>query len=116
MQVINATRSTLLATDCEIADSYLARLQGLMGRESLAQGSGLFIVPCSSVHTFFMRFPIDVIFVDRQQRVVGMRAAMTPNRPYAGAWKAHAVVELPAGTIAASATEVGDQLTFDPPR
>jgi uncharacterized membrane protein (UPF0127 family) len=110
VRVTNTTRGTLLAEQCEQARSFLARGRGLMGRQQLSAGAGLLIDPCSSIHTFFMRFPIDVVFVDRAGRVVGLRAAMPPGRPYAGAWRARAVIELPAGVIAVSRTEVGDQL------
>jgi uncharacterized membrane protein (UPF0127 family) len=113
LRITNTTRGTLLADSCSEARSFLARGKGLMGHPGLAPGEGLLIEPCSSVHSFFMRFPIDVVFADRRHRVVGLTAAMAPNRPYAGAWGARYVVELPAGTIAASGTEVGDVLGIE---
>jgi uncharacterized membrane protein (UPF0127 family) len=81
-----------------------------MFRAQFAEGGGLVIEPNSSVHTFWMRFPIDVVFVDRTDRVVGLVPDMPPNRPFAGARGARRTIELPAGTIAASATQLGDQL------
>jgi uncharacterized membrane protein (UPF0127 family) len=113
VRVINQTRASTLATSCEVARSFLARGRGLMGRDRLDPGAGLLIDPCSSIHTFFMRFPIDVVFIDRGRRVVGLHTALPPGRPFAGAWGARAVIELPAGTIADTATGVGDQLLFD---
>lgn len=113
VQVINTTRGVALAERCEVARSFLARGRGLMGRAELAPGAGLLIEPCSSVHSFFMRFPIDVVFVSRQHRVVGLTAAMPPYRPYAGARGARYVVELPAGTIASTGTAVGDLLRIE---
>lgn len=113
LRITNTTRGTLLASSCGAARSFLARGKGLMGHPGLAPGEGLLIEPCSSVHSFFMRFPIDVVFADREHRVVGLTHAMPPNRPYAGAWRARYVVELPAGTIAASGTEVGDLLLVE---
>lgn len=110
--VTNTTRSTILAEQCEQARSFFARGRGLMGRDQLGPGSGLLIDPCSSIHTFFMRFPIDVVFIDRTGRVVGLRAEMPPGKPYAGAWRARAVIELPSGVIVASRTEVGDVLVL----
>ncbi|MFV9503196.1 MAG: DUF192 domain-containing protein [Oscillochloridaceae bacterium umkhey_bin13] len=104
----------MLADSCAEARSFLARGKGLMGHPGLAPGEGLLIDPCSSVHSFFMRFPIDVVFADAQHRVVGLTVAMAPNRPFAGAWRARYVVELPAGTIAATATALGDQLLIEP--
>lgn len=110
VRIRNLTREQVLAERCEVARSFLARGRGLIGRDTLAAGEGLLIRPCSSVHSFFMRFPIDVVFVDRHDRVVGLTEAMPPNRPYAGAWRARYVVELPSGTIAATGTRVGDVL------
>jgi uncharacterized membrane protein (UPF0127 family) len=113
LRVLNTTRGAALAEHCGEARSFLARGRGLMGRPDLAPGEGLLIDPCSSVHSFFMRFPIDVVFADKAHRVVGLTAAMPPNRPYAGAWRARYVVELPAGTIAATGTQVGDTLALE---
>ncbi len=110
LRITNLTRQHILAEQCSEARSFLARGKGLIGHPGLAPGEGLLINPCSSVHSFFMRFPIDVVFADRNDRVVGLTAAMPPNRPYAGAWHARYVIELPSGTIKASATQVGDQL------
>jgi uncharacterized membrane protein (UPF0127 family) len=113
MRVVNATQETVISSACAEARSFFARLQGLMGHPGLNPGEGLLIKPCSSVHSFFMRFPIDVIFVDKQDVVVGLTPAMAPNLPYAGARRAHYVIELPVGTIAASATTIGDQLRIE---
>jgi uncharacterized membrane protein (UPF0127 family) len=109
--VTNPARSTVLATRLEVADSGPKRNKGLLGREGLAEGEGLWIVPCESVHTFFMRFPIDLVYLDRKHRVKKVRSAV-------GAWRlsaclsAHSVLELPAGTIRATQTEAGDTLEF----
>jgi len=113
VRVVNVTRGQTLAERCEVARSFVARGRGLMGRAELPAGTGMLIEPCSSVHSFFMRFPIDVVFADRAHKVVGLAPAMAPNRPYAGAWRARYVVELPAGTIAATGTQVGDVLLVE---
>lgn len=110
--ITNSTRGTTLARQAEQARSFWARLRGLMFRASLPGDGGLVIEPNNSVHTFWMRFPIDVVFVDRENRVVGLVNAMPPNRPYAGSRQARRTLELPAGAIAASATQIGDQLDF----
>lgn len=112
--VVNQTRNTVLADRCELARSFWARGMGLMGRTKLEAGQGLIIYPEWSIHTFFMRFPIDVLFLDRHDQVIGMRAAMPPNRPYAGAWGARYVIELPAGILAATATAIADTLVLTP--
>jgi hypothetical protein len=113
MRILNRSRRTVLAERAEVATSFWSRLKGLMGRQSLLPGSGLVIEPNNSVHTFWMRFPIDVIFVDRAGVVVGLREGMPPNRPFAGALRAHRTLELPAGTIARSGTQRSDQLAFE---
>ena len=86
-----------------------ARRKGLLGRDSLPEGTALVIAPSNAVHTFFMRFAIDVAFVTREGRIVKIRAAVRPWR-ITGALRAFAVVELPAGALAISNTVAGDVL------
>jgi uncharacterized membrane protein (UPF0127 family) len=111
--VTNLTRSTVLATRLDVADSGPKRNKGLLGRDGLASGEGLWIVPCESVHTFFMRFPIDLVYLDRKNKVKKVRSAV-------GAWRlsaclsAHSVLELPAGTIRNTQTQPGDTLEMTP--
>ena len=113
MRIINETRGTTLAEQADVARSFWRRLRGLSFRRQLLAGSGLVFHANSSVHTFWMRFPIDVIFLDRANVVVGLREAMPPNRPYAGARRAYRTIELPAGVIGQTRTERGDQLRFE---
>jgi uncharacterized membrane protein (UPF0127 family) len=115
-QIFNQTRDQLLADRVEVARSFWARGRGLMGRATLPLGFALVIFPESSIHTFFMRVPIDVLFVGRDDRVVGLREAMPPSRPFAGVapWRGHYVIEMPAGVIAATGTQIGDQLVVTP--
>ncbi len=112
--ITNQSRETPIADRCELARSFWARGRGLMGRPNLEPGQGLLIYPEWSIHTFFMCFPIDVLFMDRSDCVMGLRAAMPPYRPYAGVWGARYVIELPAGVIASSQTQIGDQLLVQP--
>lgn len=112
MVVRNLTRGTVLASSAEEARSLLRRGQGLLGQDHLAEGAGLLIVPCQSIHSCFMRFPFDAIFFDRDRRVRHLIRAMPAWRFSRHVWHAHGVLELPAGVIAASATERGDQLAF----
>jgi uncharacterized membrane protein (UPF0127 family) len=108
---VNTTRREALATDLEIATSFSARSKGLLGRTGLEPGSGILIDPCPSVHTWFMRFTIDVVFLDGENRVVGLARDLKPFR-MAGAWRAVKTIELPAGTIAATETAVGDSVAI----
>jgi uncharacterized membrane protein (UPF0127 family) len=98
-----------IATALEGAFDSKARRRGLLGREAMPAGSALAIAPCSSVHTFFMRFPIDIVFVARDGCVIKVRRRVAPWR-VAAALSAFAVIELPAGSLDESAIEVGDVL------
>ena len=108
---LNATRGVALATDLEVATSFSARTRGLLGRRALPPGSGMLIDPCPSVHTWFMSIPIDVIFLDGKNRVVGLKRNLRPWR-MAGAWRGAKTLELPVGTIAATGTLLGDVVAF----
>jgi uncharacterized protein len=87
---------------------------GLMGRKTLSEGGGLIIRPCSSVITFFMRFPIDVLFVDANGRVVHMVYAMRPWRTGRLVRASRYVVELPTGVLKATETALGDTIEIVP--
>ncbi len=110
----NLTRSIELATRVELADSFGARFMGLMGRPPLPPGDGLWLTGTTNIHMFFMKFPIDAVFLGRPaadgtRRVVAAHANL---RPWTGVvWYARGAdscLELPAGTSAASGTVVGD--------
>lgn len=92
-----------------VAARPLRRMIGLLGRRDLAEGEGILLLPAGSVHTFFMRFPIDVVFLDKEHRVLGIDAALPPWRT-AGRRGAKAVVELAAGECERRGLQVGDRL------
>lgn len=108
MIVRNATRGLVLGYRVSGAETFRLRLLGLMFRPGLGQGEGLLIRPCRAIHTHFMRFPIDVVFLDSQDRVVHVINAMAPWKLSPTVPAADAVLELPAG--AAGATAPGDLL------
>ena len=91
-------------------------MKGLIGRsaQSFCPGDGLWIVPCNSIHTIGMRFPIDVVYLDSGQEVVKLYHRLAPLRIAALAFKARSVLELPAGILEKTETEVGDILEFSP--
>lgn len=97
----------MLGDAIERADTSKARRGGLLKKSGLRKGEGLWIVPTEAIHTFFMRFDIDVLFLDRKKRVVKAVRRLRPWR-LAASWRARSVVELPAGTIEESGTERGD--------
>jgi len=111
--VHNTTRNLVLGDRIKIAETSLSRMVGLLGQRSLEPGSGLIIFPSQAIHTVAMRFPIDVIFLDRNWRVVRLRPAMVPYRLTGICWKARCVLELPSGVIEKTSTCVGDQLSVD---
>jgi uncharacterized membrane protein (UPF0127 family) len=110
--VRNITRGLVLADSAELADTSEKRRTGLLKHTELKSGEGLWIVPCESVHSFFMKFTIDVLYLDRDKKVRGMRPNMKPWRVSA-CLPAHSVLELPAGTIDRTGTAKGDQLALD---
>lgn len=109
LQVLNRTRGTVLASRLEAAHTGPSRRKGLLGRRSLPAGEGLWIVPCESVHTFFMKFPIDLVYLDRNHQVKKVRDSVGPWR-LSACMSARSVLELPSGTIRATQTEQGDTL------
>ena len=100
-----------LATTLEIAMDSQSRKKGLLGRDGLDPGHAFVIAPCQGIHTFGMRFPIDVVAVTRDGTVVKTRANVRPNR-IVMAWSAFAIIELRANSLRASDLIVGDQLRF----
>ena len=110
IQVWNKTRDIVLAEDIEIADSFCGRLKGLLGRRSLPRGTGLLLRPCNSIHSFFVRFSFDVLFLDSNCKVVHQIERMRPFRISPVVKGVRMTLELPAGSIIRSGTKIGDQL------
>jgi uncharacterized membrane protein (UPF0127 family) len=107
---INMTRNVTLATHARVADTLVTRVVGLLRDRDLAEGDGLWIRPCNSIHSIAMKFVFDAIFLDRDLKVVHLMPAMKPWRISPIKTAAHTVLELPAGAIARSGTQLGDQL------
>ena len=109
------TRDSVLGDSIDIADTSATRKTGLLKHTGLDPGHGLWIVPCESVHMFFMKFAIDVVYIDRKHRV---RKAVENLRPWRMSMclPAHSVLELPIGTIERTGTVKGDQLELVPVR
>lgn len=101
--------STTMATDLKTAIGFLARSKGLLGRRSLTPGEALWIKRCNSIHTFFMRFPIDAVFVDSSLKVIHVYRALPPWRITRPHLRASSVMEFSAGTISKD-LKPGDQL------
>ena len=110
--VRNQTRNTVLADHAEVADTSAKRNTGLLKHKRLDPGQGMWIVPCKAVHSFWMRFAIDLVYLDRKKRVRKVRRRMVPWR-LSGCLPAYSVLELPVGTIESSGTQPGDQLSLE---
>lgn len=102
--------SNILADRLLIADNFYSRLKGLIGNKKINPGEGLLLVSCSSIHTMFMRFNIDVAFLDKEYRILKVVSDFTPWRVIIPVLGAKYVLELPPGTIKATGTKTGDCL------
>jgi uncharacterized membrane protein (UPF0127 family) len=113
LAAVNETRGAVLASRLEWAGTSAARRRGLLGRDALPAGDGLYLVPCPWIHTFGMRFAIDVAFLARDGRVLALRRGLRPNRLSTPVLAAAGVLELPEGTLAATGTREGDVVRFE---
>jgi hypothetical protein len=113
--VRNVDKDTVLVTRGRLASSFVSRFLGLMGRSGLEEGGGLLITKSASIHSFFMRFRFDAVFIDRDGRVTKVVPGMRPWWIAFGGRGAKDVLELPVGVAARTHTDVGDALTFEQP-
>jgi hypothetical protein len=112
---VNASRqAALVASEAEKAETFLQRFKGLLGRAGLAEGGGLHIEPCNSIHMFFMKFAIDVVFLDDDLKVVRAISNIKPWRVTRVYSKATSVLELPVGVVARTGTAPGDVFQVAP--
>ncbi len=106
----NKTRGLKVAEKIVKADTWESRSRGLLGRKSLSREEGMWIIPCAMIHMFFMKFAIDAVFIDRQNRVVRIFRKLKPWRATPWVWGAYSVLELAEG--AAEQISKGDVLEF----
>ncbi len=111
MKCLNQTTGKLIAADLKMADSFFARLTGLLATGSLKEGSGIVLKPCTQIHTFFMRFSIDVIFVDKDFNVLHVIEDMKPWRLSPLLLKSLYTIELSSGALKGS-VKAGDKISF----
>ncbi len=110
MRAVNRTRNVVLVSDGKIASTPWSRLRGLLGHAPLEPGEGLLLRGEKAIHTIGMSFPIDVLFLNREGQVIHLDHSMVPQRASPIVWQASDVLELPAGTLADSGTELGDMI------
>lgn len=113
LRITNETRGTELASSALAARSFWSRFVGLLGRSRLEAGEGLVLERSTSIHTAFMRFAIDAVYVDRSGRVIKAVSDLKPFRVSGLLRGGHSVIELPAGTVAETGTTAGDELRFE---
>jgi uncharacterized membrane protein (UPF0127 family) len=113
LKVYNPTTNACLVASGAVADTFWSRGKGLIGRQDLAHGDGLLIDPCSSIHCFFMSIPIDVLYLDKEDRVVGMDKNLRPWRIGGFYRGARRVLELPSGTLAQNMIAIGERLEIE---
>jgi len=114
LRLVHPRTGRVLAERLLVPRTLLGRGVGLMFRRQLQAGTGMWIVPCSGIHTFFMRFAIDAVFVDRRLRIVRVRVGLPPWRLVPLVLGGHSVIELPAGTLAGLRLERGEALMIEP--
>lgn len=114
VKVQNASNGAVLGTRVRVADRMLARLQGFLGHAEPLEGEGLLLRPCHGVHMFGMRYALDVVFLTRDGRIVRTCERLAPGRAVPWVRGAHEALELPAGTVRATATRVGDRVDVSP--
>jgi uncharacterized membrane protein (UPF0127 family) len=111
--VYNKTRETFLAFRVKVADSVLGRLVGLLGRRSLLRDSGVWIVPGNAVHTIGVMFSFDLVLIDKNFKVMGLRELVRPFTVTRPNFRAESALQLPAHSIFCSRTQIGDQLLIE---
>ena len=113
MKAINKSRNIVLAADCRVAHGVLQRIRGLLGRKSMGKSEALVLRPCNSVHSFFMLFAIDLLFVDKNSRAVKIIKAFKPFRISPVYFGASYVIEFPSGTISPESVHPGDMIIVE---
>lgn len=111
--LFNKTKNIRLLDDLQVASTFWSRLKGLLGRRSIPAQEGLLIRCTNSIHTLFMQFPIDVVFVNKDLVVKKIAQNVVPGKLYLGSWSARHVIECAAGTATTDRISVGDQLHVD---
>jgi uncharacterized protein len=109
-KTLNNEKAELLIENLEIAESFFARAQGLLGRKNLSAQNALWIKPCNNIHTFFMKFTIDCVFVNKNNKVEKVFSQVVPFRIKGPVWKANSVIEFSEGFIEKWNIQAGDQL------
>jgi uncharacterized membrane protein (UPF0127 family) len=112
LQLVNLSSDQLVADNIDCAHTFFKRLKGLMFTSDLNSGAGLHIKPCQSIHTFFMKYSIDILYLNEHNVVVALDESMEPGKIGKRCSNAVSVVELPSGTVKKTNTKIGNNLKF----
>lgn len=113
MKLYNSTQNNLIAGDVQVAENYFSRNIGLLSRKSISSNEGLVIKPCFSVHTFFMKFPIDILFVNKKNEIIALYENVKPWKILPIHFSSRYVVELAVGQIAVNNICLGDIINLE---
>jgi len=113
MKITNLTNNAVLADRALVADTFWKRLVGLLNRDSLEKGEALILKPSSSIHTLFMRFSIDVLFLDKNNKIIGLLSVFKPFRFSPVYFGVSSAIEFPAGTFQLTQTKLGDSIKIE---
>jgi uncharacterized membrane protein (UPF0127 family) len=114
IQIVEAASGAKLGERVAVAERWWQRLRGLLGRPALQPGEGLLLTPCRAIHMAGMKYPLDVLFLDEQGTVVALYPGIAPGGRTRWHASARSALELPAGTLEATGTQVGDRLRCSP--
>lgn len=112
-KLMNKSKNILLCSDLNTADSFWQRMKGLLGKAHMLQTEGLWIKSCTSIHTYFMKFPIDVVFVDKDLKVTKVAQKVPPGKLLLSTLSSRHVFEFGPGCLNGNNLEIGDQLHVD---
>jgi len=111
-RIENKREGTTVAERAKLANTFFSRLKGLLGTKQLGEGEALILEPCQSIHTFFMKYDLDIIFLDKKNIIVGVAEHLKPNRLSSFYRKASKAVELPSGGVLKGKVVIGEKLEF----
>jgi len=113
MRIINKTNSFVVAEEAIVANTPFKRMKGLLGRKELKESQALVLDPCNSIHTFFMRFPIDILFLDKNNKIIKTISCLKPFRLTSIYFNSAFAIELPSGKIQSLSIRKGDNLSLE---
>lgn len=113
IKLINTSSGQVIGDKIVYANGIYKRFIGLMGKKNLEKNEGIFLTPCNSIHMMFMKFPIDIIFLDRKNKIIHITENIQPWKISKVIFKAQSVLEVPIGTVKETKSKIGDSLSIE---